>query len=237
MEPVTGPIHLNPATELAPRVLLPGDPHRALLVAQELLEKPLMFNHRRGLWGYTGTAADGELLTIQASGMGGPSAAIVTEELIGLGAEVIVRIGTCGAIVEGLELGRLLPVREAIAADGTSTALGAAESVPADEPLTEALAGANGEAVTVASTDVFYDDRAAPMADWRSRGAVAVEMEAAAVLHVARLRGARAACLLAVSDLIVDGRRRLDDDGLEAAGRRLGEAAFAALAAGSVRDG
>ena len=65
------PIHLRPAAELAERVLLPGDPHRALHVAQALLEKPLMFNHHRGLWGYSGTARDGEPLTIQSTGMGG----------------------------------------------------------------------------------------------------------------------------------------------------------------------
>jgi purine-nucleoside phosphorylase len=52
------PIHLRPATDLAPRVLLPGDPHRALAVAQAILERPLMFNHSRGLWGYTGRARE-----------------------------------------------------------------------------------------------------------------------------------------------------------------------------------
>ena len=79
------PIHLRPTAPLADRVLLPGDPGRALLLAQELLTEPKMFNHHRGLWGYTGAAADGEPLTIQATGMGGPSAAIVLEELFDLG--------------------------------------------------------------------------------------------------------------------------------------------------------
>ena len=102
------PIHLRPATELAERVLLPGDPHRALAVAQDLLEGPLMFNHARGLWGYTGTADDGEPLSIQSTGMGGPSAAIVCEELIALGARRLVRIGTCGALRDDIELGALL---------------------------------------------------------------------------------------------------------------------------------
>ena len=46
---------------------------------QVVLDEPRMFNHNRGLWGYTGRAADGELLTVQATGMGGPSAAIVAE--------------------------------------------------------------------------------------------------------------------------------------------------------------
>ena len=79
-------------------MLLPGDPHRALAVAQAVLDEPLMFNHARGLWGYTGTAPDGEPLTVQSTGMGGPSAAIVIEELIDLGARTLVRIGTCGAL-------------------------------------------------------------------------------------------------------------------------------------------
>ena len=59
---MAAPIHLHPTADLAPRVLLPGDPGRALLLAQTLLDTPLMFNHHRGLWGYTGTAADGEPL-------------------------------------------------------------------------------------------------------------------------------------------------------------------------------
>jgi purine-nucleoside phosphorylase len=74
-------IHLRPTAPLARRVLLPGDPGRALLLAQELLDAPRMFNHNRGLWGYTGDAADGEPLSIQSTGMGGPSSAIVSAEL------------------------------------------------------------------------------------------------------------------------------------------------------------
>jgi uridine phosphorylase len=116
-------IHLRPTAELAERVLLPGDPGRALALAQLLLEKPLMFNHHRGLWGYSGKAADGELLTVQSTGMGGPSAAIVLHELIALGARRTIRVGTCGALDPALGLGDLVVAREAIAADGTSAAL------------------------------------------------------------------------------------------------------------------
>src|SRR6476660_5030570 len=123
-----GTIHLRPTAELDDRVLLPGDPGRALALAQFLLEKPLMFNHHRGLWGYTGEAADGELLTVQSTGMGGPSAAIVLHELIALGVTRAIRVGTCGALVCALELGDLVVAREAIAADGTSAALAGAAS-------------------------------------------------------------------------------------------------------------
>jgi uridine phosphorylase len=134
------PIHLSPTATLAERVLLPGDPGRALALAQFLLEHPLMFNHRRGLWGYTGTAGDGEPLTIQSTGMGGPSAAIVLHELICLGVKRAIRVGTCGALDPTLALGDLVVAREAIAADGTSTALGAAQLAYADPALTEVLA-------------------------------------------------------------------------------------------------
>jgi uridine phosphorylase len=117
--PRAAAIHLRPTAPLAERVLLPGDPGRALALAQELLVSPLMFNHHRGLWGYTGAAPDGEPLTIQATGMGGPSAAIVLTELIALGARRAIRVGTCGALAPGLTLGELVIAREAICADGT----------------------------------------------------------------------------------------------------------------------
>lgn len=118
------PIHLRPTAPLAERVLLPGDPGRALALAQLLIEQPKMFNHHRGLWGYTGPACiDGEPLTIQSTGMGGPSAAIVLHELTEMGACRAIRVGTCGALHPELALGDLVVVREAIAADGASAAL------------------------------------------------------------------------------------------------------------------
>ena len=82
---MTSAIHLQPTAPLAERVLLPGDPGRALLLAQALMTEPRMFNHNRGLWGYTGEASDGRPLTIQSTGIGGPSAAIVITELAHLG--------------------------------------------------------------------------------------------------------------------------------------------------------
>lgn len=234
-------IHLKPAAELAERVLLPGDPHRALMVAQSMLTAPRMFNHHRGLWGYTGAAPDGRPLTIQSTGMGGPSAAVVVEELLDLGARTLIRIGTCGALGSDLALGDLLVVTAALPSDGTSVALGARDRVMADERLSEALLGvARGRGgarlAVVASTDLFYDERPDVAAAWRAEGAIAVEMEAATVLRIAERRGATAACLLAVTDLLGegrDGRVRIDREGLDSAGILLGEVAAAALTADS----
>ena len=225
------PIHLKPATALAERVLLPGDPHRALLVAQDLLEGPLMFNHARGLWGYTGRAADGLPLTVQSTGMGGPSAAIVIEELIGLGARALVRIGTCGALEDGFELGELVTVGEVVAADGLSAALEAGPRISPDPALTDALAAGGPALVTAVSTDLFYDPREGVEAEWRAAGAQVVEMEAATLLSLARIHGVAGAVVLAVSDLLDDGpRQRIGSEALEAAGLALGRAGYAALA-------
>ncbi len=235
---VTGPtpIHLRPSAPVAERVLLPGDPHRALAVAQSLLEEPRMVNHARGLWGYTGMAPDGEPLTVQSTGMGGPSAAIVIEELIDLGVAVLIRIGTCGAIAEGLELGQQVFAREVMAADGTSAALGATSPLRPDPGLSAALALAGAGPAMVVSTDLFYDPREDEQRDWVRAGGEVVEMEAAALLAVAARRGARAAVLLCVSDLLADGgRRRMEGEELQAAGVRLGETAFAALSSPAPR--
>src|ERR1035438_9449257 len=152
------PIHLHPTAPLADRVLLPGDPGRALALAQSRLVEPRMFNHHRGLWGYTGAASDGEPLTIQATGMGGPSAAIVLSELIALGASRAIRVGTCGALAPELALGELVIARASICADGTSRALGAGERVAADPALTQALMrhAPAAHAGTIVSVDLFY---------------------------------------------------------------------------------
>jgi uridine phosphorylase len=222
-------LHLKPQTDLAERVLLPGDPHRALAVAQHLLEGPKMFNHHRGLWGYTGIAADGEPLTVQATGMGGPSAAIVTEELIALGARRLVRIGTCGALVEELELGELVAAETVLSADGASAALGANGVLGSDAVMLERLVAAGARPGTVVSSDLFYDPR--DTSPWLERGASVVEMEAAAILQVAARRGVMAACVLAVTDVPAPGgTRRVDPEALERLGLRLGDAGYAALA-------
>jgi DeoD family purine-nucleoside phosphorylase len=230
------PIHLRPTAPLAERALLPGDPGRALALAQLLLSEPRMFNHHRGLWGYTGPAGDGQPLTIQSTGMGGPSAAIVLEELIGLGLRRAVRIGTCGSLGDQLALGDLVVAREAIAADGTSRALGAAERIAADGALTVALeqAAAGGpstmRAGAIVSTDLFYDPDPQRNRRWRDAGALAVEMEAASLFAVGARRNVPVGCALVVSDLLHDGRReRIDDDRLLEAAERMGAVAASAL--------
>jgi uridine phosphorylase len=223
-------LHLRPTAELAERVLLPGDPARALALAQTLIDRPRMFNHNRGLWGYTGPAlADGELLTIQSTGMGGPSAAIVLHELIALGARRAIRVGTCGALAPGLALGELVIARESICLDGTSRALVAGERILADPGLTAALSLAAPEAHAgpVVSVDLFYD----PHPPSGAPGALAVEMESATLFAIGARARVPVACVLAVTDTFDSAhtRTRIDGHALPAAAESMGAAAIAAL--------
>ena len=225
-------IHLQPTAPLAQRVLLPGDPGRALLLAQALLSEPKMFNHNRGLWGYSGAALlDDEPLTIQSTGMGGPSAAIVIAELAELGAATVLRVGTCGGLDEALELGELLVVSEAVCEDGTSRALQDAPCVSPDPDLLARVREAgSARAGSVVSTDLFYDTPPGTEERWRDEGAMAVEMEAATLFALAARRQLQAGALLIVTDLLFPTRQRIEPERLHEAEHRLGELAVAALA-------
>jgi uridine phosphorylase len=224
------PLHLRPTAAIAADALLPGDPGRALQLAQELLAKPEMSNHNRGLWGYFGLTGAGRELTIQSTGMGAPSAAIVLEELAELGVRRAIRVGTCGALDPSLTLVR---VERAIAGDGVSRRLGIEDATEPDPDLLQKLAEAgDATAVTVATTDLFYesDDRDP---GWAARGAAAVEMETAALFALGRRLGVAVASLLVVSDVLGEGRReRIDDEPLAEAGAAMGRMAAAALASG-----
>lgn len=225
-------IHLRPTAPLADRVMLPGDPGRALLLAQELLESPRMFNHNRGLWGYSGTARDGAPLTIQSTGMGGPSAAIVISELAELGARRLLRVGTCGGLDGSLALGDLVIAEAALTGDGTSRALAGSERVTATGPLLAALdAAADGAARIglVVSTDLFYDSTRRER-QWAAEGAIAVEMETATLFALAAAGELEAGSVLIVSDRLLPDRVRIDADALRTAESRLGQVALRALA-------
>lgn len=229
-QPETTTLHLNPAADFHPCVLLPGDPARAMAIATAQLTEPRMFNHRRGLWGYSGKTANGTGVVVQATGMGGPSAAIVCEELADLGAELFIRVGTCGSIDASVRVGDFVVVRETICDDGTGRLLGG-ERASADTELAELLLesataiGHTTHFAVNATVELFYD----PLAGERYRrlreaGALTIEMEASAVLAVGARRGVRAACLLAVTDELFDAgeRRRLGHDEIVALGDLMG---------------
>jgi uridine phosphorylase len=163
--------------------------------------------------------------------MGGPSAAIVCEELVMLGARRLVRVGTCGALAPGLALGDLVVADAALAEDGASRALGGNGSVAPDPELHAALtsAAAGAHAGTLVSADLFYDPDPDRAERWVRAGALAVEMEAATLFRVAERHGLAAACVCVVSDVVAT-RERIGTEELEAAEGVMGRAAAAALA-------
>jgi uridine phosphorylase len=218
------PVILKPHEPVAERVLLPGDPGRALRLAQVLIDGPRMLNHHRGLWGYTGLAADGALLTIQSTGLGGPSAAAVTAELVGLGARRLVRVGTAAGLGT-TPLGALVVADRALARDGASRALGVSGEVAADRDLAAALGGDDALRGLVASADIHDPVLAARCAE---AGALAFDLATAAVLATAAHHGAAAAAVLAVTRA---GGERLPEGDLEALETALGRAGAAALGA------
>jgi uridine phosphorylase len=186
--------YLHPTADLAERVILLDDPGRALALAQVLCDPtPLMFNHARGLWGYSGTGLDGAPLTLQATGIGGPSAAIVVGELAALGARRFVLVGSAAGVAG------LLVVEAAVAGDGTSRALGAGERVAPDRRLLGALRVSGLPVGAVRSRDV------------PGSGDGPADLETAAVLQAAARLGLPAAAVL-----VGDGA---DDDLLATAGR------------------
>ncbi len=190
-----------------------------------------MFNHYRGLWGYTGNAPDGEPLTVQSTGMGAPSAAIVISELADLGGRVLIRVGTCGGLVADLNLGDLILATEGLPFDGVSTVLAGGGSALGPEPALRdsLLAAGTVRQGPVASTDLFYDTPPEDHERWLRAGALAVDMETAALYALAQRRGLRAASLLLVTDVLAPERTRIADEALPDHERRLGDVALRAL--------
>jgi DeoD family purine-nucleoside phosphorylase len=220
------PIHVRAEEgDYAEACLLPGDPLRARYIAETFLDDAEERNRERGMLGYTGTYR-GRPVSVQATGMGCPSAAIVVEELVRLGVRRLLRVGTCGGLQPDLELGDLVVAVSAVPADQTAVHLvGGEPHVPtADWELVHGAVHAAKElgrrvrVGPIVSSDVFYDPDPGRAQRWSERGILAVEMEAAVLFTLGALRKVQAGCLLTVSDVIVEGEfKRISDEELRAA--------------------
>jgi len=215
------PARLRPTAPIAAAALLVGDPGRALMLAQELLEAPKMSNHARGLWGYTGATPAGEPLTIQATGMGGPSAAVVLADLAELGVRRAVRIGTAAAVGTAARLGELLLVDEAHAWDGQSRASRAIRPEPALTGALERRLGGRARRAAIVSLDTLHRPGEDP-----PQG-VAADMQTATLLVRAGELAIAAAAVLVVTEAA--GSEPLGDEELTEKAKLAGEAASGAL--------
>ncbi len=201
--------------EVAEAVLLPGDPNRARLIADEFFTAPTLYNEHRQLLGYTGSYR-GMRVSVQATGMGCPSLAIVTEEIIRLGGRRLVRVGTCGAVASNVACGDLVVATASIANDGTTRQYlqGAAYSPVADFALTRALAAAATRQAEaggrrchvglIQSDDAFYATTPSDVPALAARGVLAIEMEASTLFLLGALRQVRTGCALVASNNIGD---------------------------------
>ncbi|MFA5539602.1 MAG: purine-nucleoside phosphorylase [Gemmobacter sp.] len=207
-------IHIGAAPgEIAPTVLMPGDPYRARWAAQTFLDKPKLVNEVRGMLGYTGTWR-GHPVTIHGSGMGMPSLSIYANELIrDHGAEVLIRIGSAGAMQPRVALRDIVLAMTATTLSTPSRGMFREMNFApcADFALLRAAweaaarKGVTAHAGGIYSSDVFYDERPDLNEQMTRHGILAVEMEAAELYTLAARHGRRALAVLTVSDHLLTG--------------------------------
>ncbi len=197
--------------DIAPTVLMPGDPYRAKWAAETYLQDAHCINEVRGMLGFTGTW-NGHPVTIQGSGMGMPSLSIYANELIkDYGAQTLIRIGSCGGMQENVG------IRDVILAMTASTLSTPSRGIfkelnfapCADYGLLAAAhdaAKAKGVPTHVGgiySSDVFYDERPDLNDQMMRHGILGVEMEAAELYNLAARHQRRALAILTVSDHLI----------------------------------
>lgn len=209
------PVHLRDAKpgDVASRVIVSGDPNRVDYLAW-LLEDARLINAHRGLRVYTGNFK-GVTYTIASHGIGAPSATIVLEELIMLGAKAIVRLGTCGSLKAEVKLGDIvIPTVAAHYPGGLYYQYMGEYACPPAAPTFDVLKGLVEEALSrkakfhlgpIVSSDAFYAEDPGFAKRWRDRGVLAVEMECSALFTLGHVRGAKTGAILVVSDTLIDG--------------------------------
>jgi uridine phosphorylase len=215
------------AGDVGDYVLLPGDPGRCAPIAAHLDGARQVASHRE-FTTYTGTL-DGVAVSVTSTGIGGPSAAIAVEELVKVGARTLIRVGSCGALDDGLRVGDVVVVQAAARGDGTPdhyapSGFPAVADVDVVVALREAAAAAGHRCRVgvVLTNDAFYaelEPETFPLETqirerwdaWTRAGCLAAEMEAATVLTVAAVRRVRAGAVLGVIDSPSQGLAGMPD--------------------------
>jgi len=201
--------------DIAPSILLPGDPLRAKFIAETLLEDATCFNEVRGMLGFTGTYR-GKRVSVMGTGMGIPSHSIYVNELISeFGVKTLIRVGTCGGLQPDLEIGDVVL---AIAASSDShinrlrfSGMDFAPTASFNlllKAYEAAKAGnVNVRVGNILTSDTFYHDDSESWRVWAAFGVLVVEMETAGLYTLAAKYGVDALSILSVSDNLVSGAR------------------------------
>jgi purine-nucleoside phosphorylase len=231
-------LHLGAAPgEIAPVVLLPGDPLRARWIAETFFDDARCYSEVRGMLGFTGTWR-GRPVSVQGSGMGQPSLAIYVHELFtDYDVQSVVRVGSCGALTERLAL------RDVVVASGACTdssmnriAFEGLDYAPVADfgLLRDAVEAAEDRGTDVHvgllfSSDSFYAARPELVSRMAGYGVLAVEMEASTLYTLAAKHGRRALAICTVSDHIVTGEQTSTADREQTFGEMVEIALRAAL--------
>lgn len=199
--------------EIAENVLLPGDPLRAKWIAENFLENAVCYNEVRGMLGYTGTYK-GERISVQATGMGIPSALIYSTELITeYGAKKLIRVGSAGSYKKDLKVNDVVLAMAASSNSGFNKAkFQHSDFAPTVdfELFMNAVKFAQANDIkfragNVLSSDIFYEEDDLNYKKWADYGVLCVEMETAGLYTVAAKYNVQALSVLTISDSLVTG--------------------------------
>ncbi len=198
--------------EVGKYVILPGDPARCEKIAKYFTDPKKIVSNREYTT-YSGYL-DGVLVSVTSTGIGGPSASIALEELIELGSDTFIRVGTCGGMNKKVRGGDCVIVTGAVRNEGTSREYAPIEfPAVADFTVTTALVKAAEElnkpyhVGVVHNKDSFYGQHSpesmpvsyeltAKWEAWKRLGVLASEMESAAIFTVAAARNVRAGAVM-----------------------------------------
>ena len=197
--------------DFAKTVLMPGDPLRAKFIAETFLTDAVLVNNVRGVNGYTGYY-NGKRVSVMASGMGIPSMGIYSYELFNFyDIDNIIRIGTAGSIHPDLKIRNVVLAMGACTDSnygaqyelpGTFAPIASFELLRKAVKVIEEMGNIGYKVGNVVSSDVFYSDRQTTAA-WQKMGALAIEMESAALYMNAARAGKNALTICTISDSLV----------------------------------
>lgn len=206
--------------DIAPSILLPGDPYRARFIAENLMEDAVCFNEVRGMLGFTGTYR-GKRISVMGTGMGVPSHSIYVNELISdYGVKTLVRVGTCGALQPNLELGDVVLAMASstdshvnrLRFSGMDYAPTASFDLLLKAYQMATTRGATVRVGNILTSDTFYHDDPESWKLWAAFGVLVVEMETTGLYTLAAKYGVDALSILTVSDSLVSGMQTTSEE-------------------------
>ncbi|MGH1384680.1 purine-nucleoside phosphorylase [Kordia sp.] len=214
-------VHINAKKgDIAPTVLLPGDPVRAKWIAETFLENPVLYNDVRGMFGYTGTYK-GKPVSVQGTGMGAPSIGIYAHELINeYDVQKLIRVGSAGSYQKEVQIRDIVVAMSASSNSSMNSLSFQGENfapTASAELFMDALIAAKEKNIPVKAgniltSDIFYQEDPDYYKKWAKYGVLCVEMETSALYTIAARFQVKALSLLTISDSLVTHETTTSDE-------------------------